>query len=123
MLAGGALLVVMGSPLPAAELTKDVDSIRVELASSPGEPVTRRETEYVVRLTHEAGVPVTGARVTLRGRMTDGMTVVAPLRPAAEPGVYRGRLLYTMEGRWDLSLRVSRDGKQFEVPLTEQVAR
>lgn len=51
------------------------------------------------------------------------MSVVAPLRPAPEPGIYRGRVLFTMEGRWELTLRVTREGKRFELPLTERVER
>jgi len=66
---------------------------------------------------------VTGAQITLRGRMADGMSVVAPLRPAPEPGMYRGRVLFTMEGSWELTLRVDRQGKRFELPLTESVGR
>ena len=55
--------------------------------------------------------------------MADGMIVVAPLRPGAEPGVYHGRVLFTMERRWDLRLRVSGKGKPFELTLTEHVGR
>jgi hypothetical protein len=74
-------------------------------------------------LVDQAGRRVTGAQVTLRGGMADGMSVVAPLRATAEPGVYRGRVLFTMEGRWELTVRVTREGKRFELPLTEHVAR
>jgi hypothetical protein len=76
-----------------------------------------------VRLVDRAGQPVTGAQVTLQGGMADGMSVVAPLRPAEQAGVYRGRILFTMEGTWELMLRVTRDGKRFELPLTERVGR
>jgi hypothetical protein len=78
---------------------------------------------YVVRLVDGTGQPVTDARVTLRAGMSDGMSVVAPLRPAGEAGVYRGRVLFTMEGKWDLTLRVARGGKRVELPLTEHVGR
>jgi hypothetical protein len=64
---------------------------------------------------------MTDAGVTLVGRMPDGMTVVAPLRAAPEPGIYRGQVLFTMEGRWELTLRVRTQGKAFELALTEQV--
>jgi hypothetical protein len=77
----------------------------------------------MVRLVDDTGQPVIGAHVTLRGGMADGMSVVAPLRPAGEAGVYRGRVRFTMEGRWDLTLRVARGGKRFELPLTEHVGR
>jgi hypothetical protein len=55
--------------------------------------------------------------------MADGMSVVAPLRVSEDPGIYRGRVLFTMEGRWELTLRVVRGGKRFELPLTEHVGR
>lgn len=55
--------------------------------------------------------------------MADGMAVVAPLRAGGEPGVYRGEVLFTMVGSWDLRLRVARQGRRFELPLTEQVVR
>jgi len=87
------------------------------------DPNRADDPEYIVRLADGAGQPVVGAQVTLRGGMADGMSVVAPLRPAGEAGVYRGRVLFTMEGRWDLTLRVAREGKRFELPLTEHVGR
>jgi hypothetical protein len=82
----------------------------VELTSSPSRPGTDGQTEYVLRLVDGTGQPVIGAQ-----------DVLAPLQPAGEAGVYRGRVLFTMEGRWDLTLRVAREGKRFELPLTEHV--
>jgi hypothetical protein len=117
------LLLSAASPLHAGALTSEVDGIRVELTSSPSRPGTNGQTEYVVRLADGTGQPVIGAQVTLRGGMADGMSVVAQLRPAKEPGMYRGRVLFTMEGRWELTLRVAREGKRFELPLTEHVER
>ncbi len=111
------------APSRAGALSTEVDGMKVELASTPSEPRTKGETEYVVRLVDRAGNPVTGAQVTLRGQMADGMSVVAPLRSAGEPGLYRGRVLFTMEGRWELTLRLTRDGKRLELPLTERVGR
>lgn len=93
----------------------------MELTSNPSGPRTKGETEYVARLVDQAGKPVTGAQVTLRGGMADGMSVVVPLWPAGDAGIYRGRVLFTMEGRWKLTLRVIREGKRFELPLTERV--
>lgn len=117
-------LLLSATSLPnAGVLTSEVDGIRVELTSSPSRPGTNGQTEYVVRLVDGTGQPVIGAQVTLRGGMADGMSVVAPMRPAVEAGVYRGRVLFTMEGRWDLTLRVAREGKRFELPLTEHVGR
>jgi len=121
MIAG--LLLTVASAVSGGTLTTAIGDIRVELASSPSGPRTNDQTEYVLRLVDAAGRPVTGAAVTLRGGMADGMVVVAPLRPGAEAGVYRGRLLFTMEGRWDLTLRVSHAGRRFELPLIELVAR
>lgn len=66
---------------------------------------------------------MSGAKVTLSGRMADGMSVVAPLRAAAKPGTYRGEVLYTMAGRWELRVRVARGSQRFEVPLVEEVGR
>ncbi len=117
------LLLWAASPVRAGALTSEVDGIRVELTSSPSRPGTNGPTEYVVRLADGTGQPVIGAQVTLRGGMADGMSVAAPLRPAKEPGMYRGRVLFTMEGRWELTLGVAREGKRFELPLTEHVER
>jgi hypothetical protein len=117
------LLLWAASPVRAGSLTSEADGIRVGLTSSPSRPGTNGQTEYAVRLADGTGQPVIGAQVTLRGGMADGMSVVAPLRPAGEAGVYRGRVLFTMEGRWELTLRVAREGKRFELPLTEHVER
>jgi hypothetical protein len=109
--------------LDAGSLTSEVNGIQVELTSKPREPRTKGETEYVARLADRAGKPVTGAQVTLRGGMADGMSVLAPLRPAGDAGIYRGRVLFTVEGRWELTSRVIREGTRFELPLTEHVGR
>lgn len=117
------LLLCAGAPVHPGALTGEMDGVRVELTSRPSRPGTRGQTEYVVRLVDDTGQPVTGVRVTLRGGMADGMSVVAPLQPAGEAGVYRGRVLFTMEGTWELTLRVAREGKRFELSLTEHVGR
>src|SRR5439155_25723581 len=115
-------LGLLAPPVRAGALTSEVEGIRVELTSSPSRPGTNGQTEYVVRLADGTGQPVIGAQVTLRGGMADGMSVVAPLRPAKEPGMYRGRrVLFTMEGRWGLTLRVARAGRRFDLPRTELV--
>jgi len=118
-----ASLLSLVSPLDAGVLTAEVDGIRVELTSRPSRPGTDGQTDYVVRLVDGAGQPVTAAQVTLRGVMADGMSVIAPLRADREPGMYRGRVVFTMEGRWELTLRITRAGKRFELPLTEHVGR
>lgn len=107
----------------AGSLMVELGDFRAELVSDPEKPRTAQPTSYRFRLSGHDGSPVTGAKVTLQGRMADGMTVVAPFQAAPEPGIYRGRVLFTMEGRWDLTLRVSGKGKPFELTLTEDVKR
>lgn len=120
----GALLTLWG-PLAtgamAASLTTDVGGVRVELSSDPGTPVKDRKTAYTLRLVDAAGKPITDARVTLTGRMADGMSTAAPLRPIGEAGIYRGDVLFTMEGRWELTVRVVSQGGRLEIPVSEQV--
>ena len=107
----------------AGTLTTEVNGVRVELTSVPETPVTDRKMIYTVRLLDGAGKPVTDARVTLTGRMADGMSVATPLRPAGEAGLYRGEVLFTMGGPWDLTIRVVRPTGRVEIPLREEVPR
>ncbi len=107
----------------AGTLTTEVNGVRVELTSVPETLVTARKAIYTVRLLDGAGKPVTDARVTLTGRMADAMSVATPLRPAGEAGLYRGEVLFTMVGRWDLTIRVVRPTGRVEIPLREEVAR
>ena len=117
-------MLLFGAPMAAAgTLTTEADGVKVEVTSQPLEPRTNGKTSYTLRLIDSTGTPVTGARVTLSGRMADGMSVLAPLRAAPEPGVYRGEVLFTMEGPWELRVRVASQGRRFELPLTEQVVR
>ncbi len=118
-----AVLLALAGTVQAGALSGEVDGIRVEMSSSPTRPAAKAQTEYVVRLLDRAGQPISGAQVTLRGGMADGMSVVTPLRAAEGAGVYRGRVLFTMGGTWALTLRVARAGKRFEPPLTERVER
>ena len=119
----GALYGSIATGATAASLTTDVEGIRVELNSAPEPPVKDRKTAYTVRLVDSGGKPITDARVTLTGRMADGMSAAAPLRPVGEPGVYRGEVLFTMEGRWDLTVRVVRQAGRLEIPVREEVGR
>ena len=114
--------VVMTSAV-AGSLTTEVSGVRFELTSAPETPVTDRKTTYSVRLVDPAGKPLTDARVTLTGRMADDMSAAAPLRSAGEPGVYRGEVLFTMGGPWDLTIRVVRPAGRIEIPLREEVTR
>jgi hypothetical protein len=106
----------------AASVTTEMEGVRVEVKSEPEQPVTARKTTYTVRLMAANGTPVRDARVTLTGRMADGMTAAAPLRATGE-GIYQGEVLFTMKGRWDLAIRVVRPGQRFEVPIREEVLR
>src|SRR5207302_2625448 len=117
-----SLSLVVTSSIGGSLMT-EVNGVRVELTSSPETPVTDRKTIYTVRLGDAAGKPVTDARVTLTGRMADGMSAATPLRPVGEPGVYRGDVLFTMGGPWELIIRVVRPTGRVEIPLREEVAR
>ena len=117
------LFLLLPFEVAAGSLRTEINGVRVELASEPERPVQGRETAYTLWLRDGASRPMTGTRATLMGRMPDGMTVLAPLRPGSEPGMYRGQVVFTMEGRWDLTLRVSGPERSFELSLTEQVGR
>lgn len=119
----GALSGLIVSGAPAASLTADVDGVRLEVNTNPEPPVKDRKIAYTVRLVDSAGKPITDARVTLTGRMADGMSTAAPLRAVGEPGLYRGEVLFTMEGRWDLTVRVVRQAGRIEIPVREEVGR
>jgi len=122
-----ALLAVLTSSVVVTtavtgSVTTEVGGVRVALTSAPEAPVAHRKTAYTVRLVDPAGKPVSDARVTLTGRMADGMSAATPLRQSREPGVYRGEVLFTMQGPWDLTIRVVRSTGQIEIPLREDVA-
>lgn len=117
----GLLLLAVAARGAAAGVATEVDGLRVEVTSEPARPLTDRMTTYTVRLADAAGRPVTAARVTLTGRMADGMSAAGALRPSGEPGAYRGQVLFTMEGAWDLTLRVVRGGRRAEIPFREEV--
>ena len=119
-----AMALLFGASAAAAgTLTAHTDGVTAELTSQPEQPRTNGKTSYTLRLIDPTGAPVTAAQVTLSGRMADGMSVLAPLRAAPEPGVYRGEVLFTMEGPWELRVRVARQGRRFELPFKEQVTR
>lgn len=119
-----ALVLLSAAVMPAGagELTAETGGITIELNRRPDPPRVGDKTLYTARL-REAGKPVTGARVMLTGRMTDGMTVLAPLRSDTEAGVYRGEILFTMDGPWELRLRIVTRGRRSEILMKEQVLR
>lgn len=49
------------------------------------------------------------------------MNVTVPLQPGPEPGLYRGAMLFIMAGEWALTVRISSNGRQLEIPFREQV--
>lgn len=101
----------------------EANGVRFDLRSAPDRPVRDRKTAYTVRLVDATGKPIIDARVTVTGRMADGMSAAAPLRPAGEPGIYRGEILFTMDGPWELTIRVVRSTDRVEIPLREEVAK
>lgn len=124
-LAALAILPFLAGPadLVAGNLVAEMQGFSAELASQPAQPLRNKETIYTLRLRDSRGNAVGGAKATLAGRMADGMTVLAPLRPTGEPGAYSGKLIFTMEGDWRLRARVVGAGEPFELQLTEHVAR
>lgn len=119
----GVLIWSFAAAAVAASLTTDLEGLRVEVKSDPEQPVRHRKTIYTVRLVDSGGARVTDARVTLTARMADGMSAAAPLRQTGERGIYRGEVLFTMEGPWDARVRVVSRGRRLELPLREEVGR
>lgn len=76
---------------------------------------------YMLSVRDAGGRQVAGAKVTLMGRMPDGMTVLAPLRETSQAGVYSGRVLFTMEGQWRLTVRIIQADTPLELSFTEHV--
>lgn len=118
-----ALFLLVPHEAGAASLRTETGGLSVELASDPAPPVQGRDTVYTLSLRDAAGRPVTGAKVTLVGRMPDGMAVLAPLRETSKRGLYSGRVLFTMEGEWQLTVRIVQADTPLELSFTEQVGR
>jgi len=121
--AGLVLLVFLVPAVEAGSFRTEAGGLSVELVSEPGRPIQGRETVYTLSLRNAAGRQVAGAKVTLMGRMPDGMTVLAPLRETSQAGLYSGRVLFTMEGEWRLTVRIVQTDTPLELSLTEQVDR
>lgn len=117
------VLLLLPRDAGAGSFLTEAGGLSVELASEPGRPVQGRETVYTLSLRDGIGRAVAGAKVMLLGRMLDGMTVLAPLRESSEAGMYSGRVLFTMEGEWRLTVRILQADTPLELSFTEQVAR
>ncbi len=115
------LLLVLPPEAGAGSFVTEASGLRAELTSEPARPVQARETVYILALRDGIGRPVAGVKVTLMGRMADGMTVLAPLRESPEAGMYSGRVLFTMEGEWRLTVRILQADTPLELTFTEQV--
>jgi len=117
------LLLAAAADVRAGSLSAEVQELGVELSSEPAQPLRNKETTYTLRLRDASGNPVNGAKATLSGQMADGMAVITPLRLTQESGIYSGRLMFTMEGEWQLRARVVWKGQPLELQLTERVGR
>jgi YtkA-like protein len=105
------------SPGLAGHLTVTTQGVRVELTSVPPRPGAGETIIYTARLSDVRGLPVMAANVSVEGAMADGGTTRVRLEPAAEAGVYRGRVAITSSGPQNLRLRVSHNDTRFELPL------
>ena len=117
------ILLLLPRDARAGSFLTEARGLSVELASEPGRPIRGRDTAYTLSLRDGIGRPVAGAKVTLMGRMADGMTVLGPLRESPEAGMYSGRVLFTMEGEWRLTVRILQADAPLELTFTEQVGR
>lgn len=117
------LLLLLPVEAGAGSFRDEARGLQVELASDPPQPFQGRETLYTLVLRDGVGRQVAGARVTLMGRMPDGMTVLAPLRETSGAGRYSGRVLFTMEGEWRLTVRIVQTDRPLELSFTERVGR
>lgn len=116
-------VILTAASVGAGSLNAENDGIRVELRSEPERPVTNANTRYTVRPQGPAGEPLTGARLTLSGRLGDGAPVIVTFRPAPEAGLYQGEVAFKGAGRWNLWLAVERQGRRLELPLRERVGQ
>lgn len=116
-----ALIWAIAARVEAASLREVRDGLSIEVSTSPDQPREGEWVTYTVRLKEASGAPLSGATVRLTGGMVDGMRVRGDLRPTGTDGVYSGRLLLTMRGRWDMRLTIAHPRAAREVPFTEQV--
>jgi biotin operon repressor len=78
----------------------------------PAEPTSETDTTFQVRLTNEAGAPVSGAEVKadLKMSLMDMGKNVASLADKGN-GIYEGKGRFSMTGPWDVIMTASKDGK------------
>lgn len=109
-----ALIWATAAPVEAAKLREARDGVSIEVSATP-DPLREGEwVTYTVRIQDASGAPLVGATA-------DGMAVRADLRPTRRDGIYSGRLLLTMRGRWDMRLTIGHPRGTSEVPFTEEV--
>ena len=116
-----ALACGTASQVEGASFTEVRDGLEIQVSARPDPPREGEWVTYTVGLRHASGAPLVGATVKLTGGMADGMAVRADLRPAGTDGVYSGRLLLTMQGRWDMRLTIAHPRGTREIRFTEQV--
>lgn len=96
--------------------------LRLQLRFVPAEPVARHYDPVRLQLSTPAGAPLQGAQVELRPEMT-GMVMpdlgTVSLSPAGG-GLYTGRILPLMGGRWAaiVSVHVGGQAAEVRVPFT-----
>jgi hypothetical protein len=94
-----------------------VGTVRLQIYRDPERPVPGAPLMYTVRLADLSGLPLTGADVSVHGRMADGTIAQTSLESTDVAGTYSGTLLVTGSGPSDLRLRVARRQTAFEIPL------
>lgn len=80
--------------------SKTASSIKVEMTTNPAPPVVGL-SDIHVKLTDSQGQPVAAAKVKLEGNMNHaGMVPSFAELAEKSPGVYEGKLDFTMAGAW-----------------------
>jgi hypothetical protein len=97
--------------------TTTVGTVRLQIYRDPERPVPGAPLTYTVRLADLSGLPLTGADVSVHGRMADGSIAQTSLESTDVAGTYSGALVVTGSGPSDLRLRVARRQTAFEIPL------
>jgi len=86
-------------------------NVKLEL---PGEVPSGKPVEAVVRVTDSGGRAVEGAEVIVSLNMTTmNMGQNRSRLSEQSPGVYKGKVVFTMEGPWQAAVQVTREGVTF----------